>query len=139
MDQKMVKELLLQALEHERGGVKIYQTALKCVVNEDLQEEWERYEQETETHVQILQDVCTALHLDPEEQTPGRKIVHDMGGGYIAAMEAALGTGDKEMAPRAPSSRERACARRRRRRAAAFKSPRRQPLSLDFRLAPLMA
>ena len=28
----------LQPLEHEKGGVKIYETALKCVVNEDLKE-----------------------------------------------------------------------------------------------------
>src|SRR5688572_15887527 len=98
MNQEQVIELLLQALEHERGGVKIYQTALKCVVNEELREEWERYEQETETHVQILHDVCSAMHIDPEEQSPGRKIVHDMGASYVAAMEAALGTGDKEAA-----------------------------------------
>src|SRR3954470_25049552 len=98
MKQKQLKELLLQSLEHERGGVKIYETALKCVVNEDLREEWERYYQETETHVQILQDVFSQMQLDAEEQTPGRKIVHDMGAGYVAAMEAALGTGDKEMA-----------------------------------------
>jgi rubrerythrin len=48
MESKQLKELLLQALEHEMGGVKVYQTALKCVQNEELQEEWERYEQETE-------------------------------------------------------------------------------------------
>jgi rubrerythrin len=98
LEQKMVKELLLQALEHERGGVKIYEAALKCVVNEDLREEWERYAQETETHVQILQDVCSQMQLDAEQQTPGRKIVHDMGAAYVAAMEAALGAGDKEQA-----------------------------------------
>ena len=98
MDQKQVKELLLQALEHERGGVLVYQTALKCVQNEDLQEEWEKYEQETEQHVQILQDVFSQMQLDAEEQTPGRKIVHDMGASLVAAMEAALGTGDKALA-----------------------------------------
>ena len=37
MEQQMVKELLLQSLEHEIGGTKVYQTALKCVVNEDWQ------------------------------------------------------------------------------------------------------
>src|SRR5690349_5790371 len=71
LDPKMVKELILQALEHERGGVKIYETALKCAVNEDLKEEWEKYHQETEHHVEILQDVCSQLQLDAEEQTPG--------------------------------------------------------------------
>jgi hypothetical protein len=94
MENKQAKELLLQALEHEMGGVKVYQTALKCTQNEDLQEEWERYEQETETHVQILHDVFSAMQLDPEEQSPGRTIVRDMGMRLIRSMEEALKAGD---------------------------------------------
>ena len=98
MDQKHLKELLLQSLEHERGGVRIYQTALKCAVNEDLKEEWEKYLQQTEHHVQVLQDVFSQMQLDAEEQTPGRRIIHDMGASLMAAMEAALGAGDKKAA-----------------------------------------
>jgi len=94
MEQKVVKELLLQSLEHEMGGMKIYATALKCVQNEDLKQEFEKYHEQTEKHVQVLHDVCLQMQLDPEEQTPGRKIVHDMGQAYVAAMEAALGAGD---------------------------------------------
>src|SRR5687768_4233120 len=40
MNQDQVRELLYQALETERGGVKVYETALRCTVNEDLREEW---------------------------------------------------------------------------------------------------
>jgi hypothetical protein len=98
MEMKMVKELLLQSLEHEMGGVKVYATALKCAINEDLQEEWEKYHQETERHVQVLHDVCAQMQLDPNEQTPGRKITRDKGAALVAAMEAALATGDKEAA-----------------------------------------
>jgi len=98
METKMVKELLLQSLEHEMGGVKIYETALKCAINEDLKEEWEKYHEETEKHVQILHDVCLQMQLDPEQQTPGRKITHDKGAALIASMEAALAAGDKEAA-----------------------------------------
>lgn len=98
MDLKQLKELLLQSLEHERGGVQIYQTALKCAVNEDLKEEWEKYLEQTEHHVQVLQDVFSQMQLDAEEQSPGRKIVHDMGASLVAAMEAALGAGDKDAA-----------------------------------------
>jgi len=98
MEMQMVKELLLQSLEHEMGGVKIYETALKCAQNEELKEEWQRYHQETEHHVQVLHDVLSQMQLDPQEQTPGRKIVHDMGASFVAAMEAALGAGDPGMA-----------------------------------------
>jgi len=98
METKMVKELLIQSLEHEMGGVKIYETALKCAINEDLKEEWEKYHQETERHVQVLHDLCLQMQLDPQEQTPGRKITHDKGVALVAAMEAALAAGDKEAA-----------------------------------------
>jgi ferritin-like metal-binding protein YciE len=94
METKQLKELLLQSLEHERGGVKVYETALKCVQNEDLKEEFEKYHQETEHHVEVLQDVFAQMQLDAEEETPGRKIVRDMGQALVAAMESALGAGD---------------------------------------------
>jgi rubrerythrin len=98
MEMQMVKELLLQSLEHEIGGTKVYETALKCVVNEELKEEWEKYLEETQKHVQVLHDACLQLEFDPEEQSPGREITRDIGASLVAAMEAALGTGDKEMA-----------------------------------------
>ena len=98
MKMQMVKELLLQSLEHELGGVKVYETALKCVINEELKEEWQKYHQETERHVQVLHDVCSQMHLDPEEQTPGRKIVREMGQSLVKAMEAALASGGKDAA-----------------------------------------
>ena len=94
METKQLKELLLQSLEHERGGVKVYETALKCVQNEDLQEEFEKYHQETEHHVEVLQDVFAQMQLDPEEESPGRKIIRDMGQALVAAMQAALGAGN---------------------------------------------
>jgi len=43
MKDEQVRELLYQSLETELGGVQIYTTALKCVENEDLKEEWQEY------------------------------------------------------------------------------------------------
>ena len=57
MEQEQLKELLLQSLEHERGGVKIYTTALRCVINNDLKEEWTRYLSQTRNHVNILTEI----------------------------------------------------------------------------------
>jgi rubrerythrin len=98
MDKKALKELLLQSLEHERGGVKVYEAALKCVQNEDLKEEFEKYHQQTERHVEVLQDVFAQMQLDPEEESPGRKIVRDLGQALVAAMESAAGAGDRAKA-----------------------------------------
>ncbi len=98
MDMAVVKELLIQALEHEKGGVQVYETALKCALNEELKQEWQKYRDETERHVQVLHDVCAQMQLDPDEETPGRKIVRDLGQSLVRAMEAALGAGDREAA-----------------------------------------
>jgi rubrerythrin len=95
MNSKQLNELLLQALEHEMGGVKVYETALKCVVNEDLQEEWQEYLDQTRRHVEILQQVCSAIALNPDEETAGRKIVRHNGGALVEAMKKALASGDR--------------------------------------------
>ena len=91
---QQLNELLLQALETEMGGVQIYQTALQCVVNEDLKKEWEEYLDQTTHHVEVMQELFEKLGLDPEQETPGRKVVRHIGESLVAAMEMAL-KGDK--------------------------------------------
>lgn len=93
-----LKELLLQALEHERGGVILYQTALECVLNDDLREEWEAYLMQTATHVDALTTACAAIGLDPDEMTPGRQIVRHNGTALAVAMKMALAANDAEAA-----------------------------------------
>jgi len=39
----MKNELLYQALETEKGGIQVYETAIQCAVNKELKEEWEKY------------------------------------------------------------------------------------------------
>ncbi|MDQ1729587.1 MAG: hypothetical protein QOD33_1712 [Pyrinomonadaceae bacterium] len=90
LDTNHVNELLYQALETEKGGVQIYTTALRCAVNEDLREEWSKYLEQTKTHVQIVTDVLKSMKLDPETETPGRKIVRHIGDSLVQAMEMAL-------------------------------------------------
>jgi len=85
-----VAELLYQALETEKGGVQIYTTALRCALNKDLKEEWNKYLEQTKTHVQIVSDILTDMNLDVETETPGRKIVRHIGDSLVQAMEMAL-------------------------------------------------
>jgi rubrerythrin len=94
MEQRQLNELLLQSLEQELGGVQVYQAAIRCAANDELKEEWEKYLDQTEHHVEILQGVFAQMQLDPEQQSPGRMIVHNLGAALVAAMEAALGAGD---------------------------------------------
>lgn len=85
-----VTELLYQALETEKGGVQIYSTAIRCALNKDLKEEWNKYLEQTKTHVQVLSDILKSMNLDLETETPGRKIVRHIGDSLVQAMEMAL-------------------------------------------------
>jgi hypothetical protein len=51
------------------------ETALRCVQNDELKEEWEKYPEQTKTHVEIMGGLFEAFHLDPEAMTPGPAVV----------------------------------------------------------------
>lgn len=78
-NKKQLHELLYQALETERGGIKIYQAALLCAQNKDLKTEWEEYLEQPHTHEQVLIDVFGELGLDPDTMTSGREVVAHLG------------------------------------------------------------
>jgi hypothetical protein len=98
MDARQFDNLILQALEHEKGGIEVYGMALKCVLNDDLREEWQKYLDETRSHVKTLTAVCRSLEIDASATTPGRKIVRHLGGALVEAMEMALKSGSPEEA-----------------------------------------
>jgi hypothetical protein len=94
MNTQQVEELVLQALEHELGGVKVYETAIGCAALSDLREEWEEYLAQTKTHVTALHAVCNALGIDPAKPTPGREVVRHTGAALVEAMNLASKAGD---------------------------------------------
>ena len=98
MKKEQLNDLILQSLEHEMGGVLVYETALQCVVNDDLKKEWEKYLEQTRTHVEILQEVCERFELDPDEAVPSRKVVKTVGESLVKAMQLALKAGNPEAA-----------------------------------------
>jgi rubrerythrin len=87
-------DLLYQALETEKGGVQVYSTALRCAINPDLKEEWNKYLEQTKTHVQIVTDILRALDLDPDAETPGRRVVRYIGTSLVNAIDMALKSAD---------------------------------------------
>lgn len=94
MKQDKVIELLLQSLEHERGGIQVYSAALECAQNDDLKKEWEKYLEETRNHERVMLQLCEALEVDPETRTPGRGIVKSLGEALVAAITNAKAAGD---------------------------------------------
>jgi hypothetical protein len=98
MKREHLTELLYQGLETEMGGTRVYETALRCVQNEELKEEWEEYLEQTKTHVQVMLGVFNAFGLDSEAETPGRLVVRHIGESLVKAMELALQAGSPEAA-----------------------------------------
>lgn len=98
MNKEQVHELLLQALETERGGIQVYTTALKCALQEELHEEWEKYLTQTRHHEQVLLEVFEAFNLDPQTQSAGRSVVEHIGSSLVKAMDMALSSGEPEAA-----------------------------------------
>lgn len=80
------------------GGVQVYTTALTCAVNSDLKEEWEEYLDQTKQHVEVVRGIFEELGLDPETDTPGRKVVRHIGQSLVKAMEMAKEAGNPEAA-----------------------------------------
>jgi rubrerythrin len=98
LDAKQLQELLIQSLEHERGGVLVYEEAVRSALDDDLREEWTEYLAQTRRHVQILEDVCKKFEIDPEQNSPGREIVRDLGAALVAAMSKARAAGEPNAA-----------------------------------------
>jgi rubrerythrin len=97
-DTKVVEELLLQALETELGGVQVYETAIRCAVNDELREEWEEYLEQTREHVEIVTRLCEEFGIDTGRETPGRLGVRMHGETHVRCMEDALSAGDPALA-----------------------------------------
>jgi rubrerythrin len=98
MEREKLQEFLYEVYEHEKGGVKVYQAALKCAQNDELREEWERYLEETKNHVEQARNILESFGLDPEKETPGRKILRHLGESLIQAMQMAQQAGDPDAA-----------------------------------------
>lgn len=88
MNKTQRDDLLQQMHETESGGVKIYETALQCVINPDLKEEWEKYLEQTKNHKRIVETLMAELGVDAKE-TPSRKIVRHIGESLVSAMTMA--------------------------------------------------
>jgi rubrerythrin len=91
-------DLLFQALETEKGGVQVYTAALRCALNKDLREEWNKYLEQTKTHVQICTELIQQLGLDPNTETPGRQVVRYLGTSLVKTIELALRCADPRAA-----------------------------------------
>jgi hypothetical protein len=95
---EQLHELLYQALETEQGGIQIYELAVRCAVNADLKKEWQEYLEQTQNHEKVVRGLFDVFGIDPDEETPGRKVVRHLGESLVKAIEMAVASGKPEAA-----------------------------------------
>ena len=88
-----MRELLVQALETEQGGIKVYEAAIQCAVNDDLRREWTEYLEQTREHERTLRETLKLVGLDALTETPGRQVVRHIGESLVEAMKMARQSG----------------------------------------------
>jgi hypothetical protein len=92
MRREQLHELLYQGLETERGGIRIYESAVRCATNDDLKKEWGEYLDQTRNHEVVMMRVLRGFDLDPEVVSAGRTIVREKAQALVRSMNAALET-----------------------------------------------
>ncbi|ODS70700.1 MAG: hypothetical protein ABS38_02330 [Acidovorax sp. SCN 68-22] len=93
-----LEDLVLQMMETELGGEKIYRAAIAAAKNPDLREEWEGYLEETLHHQEVVRGLCATLGLDPDQPTPTRAVVAHIGKSLLQAIELAQRNAPPEVA-----------------------------------------
>jgi rubrerythrin len=90
MERQQLQELLYQSLETERGGVQVYEAAVRCAQNKDLKEEFEKYLNQTRNHETVMLRLLAAFGLDADVDTPGRQILRTKAQTLVQCMDQAL-------------------------------------------------
>ncbi|MFZ1498198.1 MAG: hypothetical protein WAT33_00005 [Giesbergeria sp.] len=88
-DRAQLEDLVLQMMETELGGEKIYRAAIATAVNGDLKEEWQGYLKETLHHQDVVRGLCATLGLNADQQSPTRTVVRHIGKSLVQAIEMA--------------------------------------------------
>ena len=83
---EMLMEKLTEFLAVEKGGVKLYETALQIVRDPELQDTVRRFHEQTKKHVTILTRVIRDFGGDPETMTPAAKVATEKGEALLKTM-----------------------------------------------------
>lgn len=94
VDRAHAHERLLQALETERGSIRVYSAAIPVAIDESLRKEWHSYLASTRGRERHLVELLSAHGIDPETRSPARAVVAHRSEALVAAIELAVANGD---------------------------------------------
>ncbi|WP_462388113.1 hypothetical protein [Acidovorax sp. Q11] len=99
-DSHQLDELVLQMMETEQVGERVYRAALACAHHPALRKEWQGYLKDSQAHQGVVRRMCHALGLDPDAPTAARAVARQLGNTWVQAIETAQRTCDPDTAQR---------------------------------------
>jgi rubrerythrin len=82
----VLRDKLSEFLEVEKGGLKLYEEALRIITDTDISEKFRTFHEQTQKHATILTRVIRALGLDPARISEGAKVARQKAEALLKTM-----------------------------------------------------
>ncbi len=92
---EVLGDKLSEFLAVERGGLKLYDEALRIVADSQVSQKFEVFREQTRKHESILVRVMDQLGLDPDYLSPGAKVAQQKANGLLSTMSSPDGLPSK--------------------------------------------
>jgi rubrerythrin len=92
----LLMEKLSECLAVEKGGVTLYEAAIKQVRNPDVLNRFREFYQQTRRHVEILTRVITSLGGDPMHMSAGARVAEEKAQALLKTMTVSDGMRPEE-------------------------------------------
>lgn len=95
---EQISELLLQAIETERGGILVFAAAIEAALDENVRTESRRCLEAACWRKEVLTATCRQRGVDPDQSSPAREILALHRASLVRAIMMAVANGDPEAA-----------------------------------------
>jgi rubrerythrin len=92
---EMLTDKLSEFLAVERGGLKLYEEALRIVTDSEVSKKFELFREQTRKHESILLRVMEQLGMDPDYVSPAAKVAQQKASGLLSTMTSPDGLPSK--------------------------------------------
>lgn len=84
LSQAWLNDFLSEMLAVEEGGIKLYEKALGELQHEELRDKLEEFHEETQRHVELVEEMIEAAGADPNHKSPGAEAAEHKAEGLLS-------------------------------------------------------
>ncbi len=84
LSQVWLNDFLSEMLAVEEGGIKLYEKALDELQHEKLRDKLEEFHEQTQRHVELVQEMMQAAGADPNHKSPGAEAAEQKAQGLLS-------------------------------------------------------